>query len=164
MDEGATKAVQEMEVRSETLRTRRRLPEVRAPRKGDLEWPDCLADITNEDLAKHLTFWASWAAYAQTQVAVVDGALVVARSNYEMEFDVRYNSSDETKVSDKRHVVGSSKSVRTLKRRVARLEADLKLLKSLLAAYEMRYNASSRELTRRVSEMENTLSRVKRWF
>lgn len=138
---------------AEKLRKGLRLP---APKetKDELDFPANLSNLSEDELAKHLTHWAALAGYAKYKVSILDGATTLALMEYEMEYDLRYATSTDTLVTDKRHNIGASRAVRSKKQRYNQLAADLKVLTALQSSYEMKYQAVSRELTRRKSERQ----------
>lgn len=115
-------------------------------------FPESLGDISADELGEHLSYWAAMASYSQFQVSILDGATTIASVEAEQEFDARYSMSTETTVTDRRHMTGASRAVRTKQKKAARLRADLKVLSALHWGYEKKYQAISRELTRRTSE------------
>lgn len=123
---------------------------------GTISWPSTLGDLSEELLSRHLTYWSGLVGYAGYKVSILSGAAMIAQMEFEQEFDVRYTSSTDPLVTDKRHHVGASKAVRAKKRKACQLQADLKVLQSLLSSYEMKYAAVSRELTRRKNERFTT--------
>lgn len=151
MPEETVKGVRE---RAKKLRRQRRMPSVNAPTRDALAFPDSLADLPTQELSNHLTYWSSWAAYTQNEVAILEGAAGTARAEFEMEWDLRYSSSNYNSVTDKRHTVGASKAVRLKRRIFVQLEVDSKIMRAMFLAYERYYNAVSRELTRRLRELE----------
>lgn len=138
---------------TEELRARLRLPAVSAP-GNELAFPEDLSSLSPPALARHLTYWAAIASYAKTKSAVLDGAALLARTEYEREVDVRFTSYAETesKATLLKHRVGASRSVLNLKGRARQLEADAIVFRALVESYELRYAAVSRELTRRQTE------------
>ncbi len=149
--------VQTQSERVEKMRKGLRLP---APKetKDDLDYPANLASLSEDQLARHLTHWSALAGYASYKLAILAGAATIAQMEFEQEFDVRYATSTDHHVTDKRHNVGASKAVRLKKRKACQLQADVKVLEALRSSYELKYQAVSRELTRRKSErsMDNT--------
>ena len=91
-------------------------------------------------------------AYAHQKVSVLEGALVLAKSDYELEYDLRLYNKAGNSVSERKIGLGASKVLREMKTRIAIIEADLKVLKSILVGYDLKNSAVSREITRRNNE------------
>jgi hypothetical protein len=126
-----------------------------APNKPSKEilFPEDLGSIHSDDLGVHLSYWASICAYGHQKVAVLEGALVLAREQAEAEYDVRlFAKSSTQKITERRAHVSATKAVRSLRSRVATIEADLKVLKSVILGYDLKNAAISREITRRQQE------------
>ncbi len=126
------------------------LPKPTRP-QNELEFPADLSTLCNEDLGLHLSYWASMCAYAQQKVAILEGSLILAREEADQECDLRLYSKIKSgvKVTEAKVTVNSTKTVRDLKKQISIIEADLKLLKSVLIGYDLKNSAISREITRR---------------
>ena len=127
-----------------------------APQRSanDLEFPQDLGEIANEDLAMHLSYWSSMCSYAQQKVAVLEGTYVILKEKSDQEYDIRLYASIKKgmKITEARAIVNASKTVRDMKAEVSTIEADLKVLKAVLSGYELKNHAISREITRRSNE------------
>ena len=121
---------------------------------NDLEFPEDLSEIANEDLAMHLSYWSSMCSYAQQKVAVLEGTYVISKEKTEQEYDIRLYTAIKKgmKITEARAIVNASKIVRDMKTSVSTIEADLKVLKAVLSGYELKNHAISREITRRSNE------------
>ncbi len=82
----------------------------------------------------------------------MEGALVLARSEYEQEYDLRLYSKQGSSMSERKVAVGASRTIRDMKTRLAVIEAELKILKAILIGYDLKNSAVSREITRRNNE------------
>jgi len=118
----------------------------------DLVFPGDLGRLSDEEVSKHLSYWASMTAYAHQKVSVLEGALVLAKSDYELEYDLRLYNKAGNSVSERKIGLGASRVLRDMKTRIAIIEADLKVLKSILVGYDLKNSAVSREITRRNNE------------
>ena len=120
----------------------------------ELSFPNDLGDIGDEELGIHLSYWASMCSYALQKVAVLEGALILAKEKADQEYDLRLYSKTKAgmKITEARSLVNSTKSVRDLKTAVSVIEADLKVLKSVQIGYDLKNSAISREITRRSHE------------
>lgn len=117
----------------------------------ELVFPNDLGKLSDEEVSMHLSYWASMTAYAHQKVSVLEGALVLAKSDYELEYDLRLYNKAGNSVSERKIGLGASK-VLEMKTRIAIIEADLKVLKSILVGYDLKNSAVSREITRRNNE------------
>lgn len=118
----------------------------------ELTFPSDLSRLSDSELGQHLTYWCNMCAYAHQKVAVLEGALVLARSEYEQEYDLRLYSKQGSSMSERKVAVGASRTIRDMKTRLAVIEADLKILKAILIGYDLKNSAVSREITRRNNE------------
>jgi len=120
----------------------------------ELTFPNDLGDILNEELGLHLSYWASMCSYVQQKVAVLEGALILARDKSDQEYELRLYSKCKSgmKITEARSLVNSTKVVRDLKNNISIIEADLKVLKSISIGYDLKNSAISREITRRSNE------------
>jgi len=136
--------------RSDDVLTTLGLPKPTRP-QNELEFPADLSTLCNEDLGHHLSYWAAMCAYAQQKVAILEGSLILSKEEADQECDLRIYSKIKSgsKVTEAKVVVNATKVVRDLKRRISIIEADLKLLKSILIGYDLKNSAISREITRR---------------
>jgi hypothetical protein len=125
-----------------------------APQKPveDLHYPSDLSVLSDDELAKHLAYWSSMCGYAHQKVSVLEGALVLAKVEYDQEYDLRLYHRQGSTISERKLGVSVSKVLREMKVRVASMEADLKVLKAVLIGYDLKNSAISREITRRHNE------------
>ena len=121
---------------------------------SDLDFPEDLAEISDGDMGKHLSYWSSLCSYAQQKIAVLEGSLIVMKDQSEQEYDVRLYSAikKNMKITEARAIVNATKTVRDMKTKISTIEADLKVLRAVLVGYELKNNAISREITRRTHE------------
>ena len=115
-------------------------------------FPIDLSTLSDTEVAEHLSYWASMTAYAHQKVAILEGALIHAKNEYEQEYDLRLYNKPGNSVSERKIALGASKMLRAMKLRVTTIEADLKVLKSILIGYDLKNSAISREITRRNNE------------
>lgn len=125
-----------------------------APRKPieDLAYPSDLSVLSEDDLSRHLAYWSSMCGYAHQKVAVLEGALVLAKTEHEQEYDLRLYNRQGSSMAERKLGVAVSKTLREMKSRIATIEADLKVLKSVVVGYDLKNSAISREITRRQHE------------
>lgn len=125
-----------------------------APRSPgeELIFPSDLGKLSEEELSQHLTYWANMTSYAHQKVAVLEGALVIAKCEYEQEYDLRLYNKTGNSISERKASLGASKVLREMKARIATIDADLRVLKSILVGYDLKNSAVSREITRRHNE------------
>ena len=125
-----------------------------APRSPgeELIFPSDLGKLSEDDLSKHLSYWASMTAYVHQKVAVLEGALVIAKCEYEQEYDLRLYNKTGSSISERKISLGASKVLREMKSRIAVIDADLRVLKSVLVGYDLKNSSVSREITRRHNE------------
>jgi len=121
----------------------------------ELEWPSSLGDLGEDQLAEHLAYWANLAGYAGVQAAIMRKAFSEAEADFHAAFDTRYRalSMEYAKVTDRKHHSGGSREVRIKRRKAATLQGDAGVLSSLESLAERRYQAISRELTRRRGDL-----------
>ncbi len=118
----------------------------------ELVFPSDLSRLSDTEIAQHLSYWASMTAYAHQKVAVLEGALIHAKGEYEQEYDLRLYNKSGSSISERKIALGASKMLRAMKVRITTIEADLKVLKSILIGYDLKNSAVSREITRRHNE------------
>lgn len=118
----------------------------------DLVFPPDLSRVDDDTLGMHLSYWSNACSYAHQKVSVLEGALVLAKSEYEQEYDLRLYSKQGMSISERKILVGASVKIREMKTRIAVIEADLKILKAVLVGYDLKNSAVSREITRRNNE------------
>jgi hypothetical protein len=120
----------------------------------ELIFPADLSMMHSEDLGAHLSYWASLCAYGHSKVAVLEGALIIAKQQLDEEVSMRLYAKQghQGTATEKKSAVMSSKAVRGLFQKVATIEADLKVLKAVVMGYDMKNSAISREISRRHNE------------
>lgn len=125
-----------------------------APVKPEVElvFPSDLSILSDDELGRHLAYWSSMCAYAHQKVSILDGSLVLAKTEYDQEYDLRLYHRQGTSITERKLGVSVSKTLRDMKRRIATIEADLKVLKAVLVGYDLKNSAVSREITRRHNE------------
>ena len=119
---------------------------------GDVAFPSDLSKLHDAEIGRHLAYWASMCAYAHQKLAVLEGALILAKQELEDETQVRIYHRQDKSMAERKAAVSSMKVVRELSKQVATIEADLKVIKSVVMGYDMKNSAISREITRRTSE------------
>jgi len=127
-----------------------------APVKPNVEltFPSDLSKVSDDALGEHLAYWCSMCSYAHQKVSVLDGAFVLARNDYDQEFDLRLYNVQGSSVSERKVKVSASKTIREMKTRLHTIEADLKILKAVVLGYDLKNSAISREITRRNNERQ----------
>lgn len=129
------------------------LPLPQAPER-QLEFPSDLGDVSTEELADHLGYWSSMAAYCRYKLAIMDSTASRAEVEANQEFDSRYSIATDKTVTDKKHNTGALRSVQSRQTKAVKFRGDATILAALLDGYEKKYHAVSRELSRRVSERD----------
>lgn len=126
--------------------------EIQVPPDKHLVFPSDLSKVHDQELGEHLAYWASMCSYAHQKLAVLEGSLILAKQELEDEVNLRtYHRQDKSMV-ERKTAVQAMTVIRTLSRNVATIEADLKVIKSVVMGYDMKNSAISREITRRNSE------------
>lgn len=118
----------------------------------DLVYPSDLSVLSEDDLSRHLAYWSSMCGYAHQKVSVLEGALVLSKTEHDQEYDLRLYNRQGSSMAERKLGVSVSKTLREMKRRVSTIEADLKVLKAVLVGYDLKNSAVSREITRRQHE------------
>lgn len=118
----------------------------------DLAYPSDLSILSEDELSRHLSYWSSMCGYAHQKVAILEGALVLAKTEYDQEYDLRLYNRQGGSMTERKLGVSVSKTLREMKSRIATMEADLKVLKSVVVGYDLKNSAVSREITRRQHE------------
>jgi len=137
--------------RAKELTSALRLPASIAPEE-DMLFPADLSKLHDVELGAHLAYWASMCAYAHQKQAVLEGSLILAKQELEDETLIRMYHRQDKSMSEKKVAVQATNIIRRLSRQVATIEADLKVIKSVVMGYDMKNSAISREITRRASE------------
>lgn len=106
---------------------------------------------TDNDLSEQLGYWASLCAYTEEQSGLIRAALILAKNKFEQEYAVRFLRIQGSSTEKKQKVL-ALKSVSHLKNEVAQYESDLAIMESLQSGYDRKYQAVSREITRREKE------------
>ena len=147
--------VKEFSERSSDMLSQLGIPAPSKPTK-DLLFPEDLGSIADQDLSEHLTYWAAMCSYIVHKVSILEGSLVLSRKELDQEYDLRWMAASRLggTSSDRKHKVMSTKVMLSLRDRVATIDSDLKVLKSVLAGYELKNSAISREITRRQTERQ----------
>lgn len=114
-----------------------------------LAWPRDLANLPDEGIAQHLTYWSAITGYVEYRVSILRGALIRKKDAYTEEYALRCSQRHDSSFAKTKRIVESRSSVRALATYVARLEADVEILDAVRRGYERNYHAVSRELTRR---------------
>lgn len=120
----------------------------------ELTFPSDLSKITDDALGQHLSYWCSMCSYAHQKVSILEGAFVLARNEYDQEFDLRLYNVPGNSISERKLKVSASKRIREMKVRLHTIEADLKILKAVVLGYDLKNSAISREITRRNNERQ----------
>tara|TARA_Y100000592_G_scaffold48647_3_gene77096 strand:- start:1346 stop:1801 length:456 start_codon:yes stop_codon:yes gene_type:complete len=124
-------------------------------REHHLSFPEDLSLVHMDELGRHLSYWASVCSYVIFQISLIEGQLVIKKQSLEEETDLRLYAKlkrgDMTATMAK-SAVGSSKTVLELRREIAQMEADLKVLKAVSLGYDLKNSAVSREISRRQQE------------
>lgn len=122
--------------------------------RPSMVFPEDLSSIHSEELSVHLSYWGELCSYVYNKISILEGTVVLAKQKLEEETDIRVLSKlKEGKTSSYAKAwVGSCKTVINLKRDIAQIESDLKVLKGVAFGYDLKNSAISREITRRQQE------------
>jgi len=117
----------------------------------DVEWPANIADLSQEQLAEHLTWWSGWAAYtryhvarAETNASAVDKELHLLRSELMFKMQGDHKTVTETKAA-----ISIRPDIQKLEAQMLEADALRRMLRALLEGYEGKFQTTSREITRR---------------
>ena len=125
--------------------------------EGSCEWPHNLSDLTDDQLANQLTYWAGIASYAAFHVARED----VERKSFERARSHAWTrallSSDAGSVTEKKAYADTHPVVVEAEKSVAIHDSMYKMLKAVFEGYQSKYAAASRELSRRLKTFERGL-------
>jgi len=124
------------------------------PPSAELIFPADLSSLHQDEIGEQLSYWASLCSYGHSKVAVLEGALIIARQQLDEEIYMRLyaRQAHQGTATEKKAAVMATKAVRELSQKVATIEADLKVLKAVVMGYDMKNSAISREITRRHNE------------
>lgn len=147
----ARRCVEAMRADSEEIARRLELPMPTKPKGEELAFPTDLTMVGDDALGTHLGYWAGLVGFAKTQAAILGGAATIAKVDADREFNVKFYYRTEQSSTIRRHNTGAQNAVIESRRLSARLRADATFVDALLAGYEAKYAALSRELTRRAS-------------
>lgn len=117
-----------------------------------MTFPSDLSKIHDSELGVHLSYWASMCAYAHQKLAIMEGAYILSKQELEDEINIRIYHRQDKSMAERKVAVHAMTVIRDLSRKVATIEADLKVIKSVVIGYDMKNSAISREITRRNSE------------
>lgn len=118
-----------------------------------LKFPSILSDLTAITLSDQLTHWSAVIGYADYKVSLLKGTLILAELKVEQEFALQFVSRVEKTVTEKKLCVAALDIILKLQKIVATLKADIIVIDALKSGYDKKYQAVSRELTRRSNEL-----------
>lgn len=121
------------------------------------EWPPNLADLSDEDLGEHMSYWAAMVAYASYHTAIQDADCKALELKRDRLYNETFVAVFEDNVTMAKAQADSDSSV--VKASEEHLKADTRhrVLKAVLAGQEQRYAAVSREISRRMSQRERNV-------
>jgi hypothetical protein len=134
------------------------MPKKFANSPEDLEWPSNVADLTPNELARHLAWWTGWASYIGPEVARAETNATAYQAKYAVNLgmEMHKRQGDFSKVAELKAAVSQLKHLQEIEMQALEAEAIRKVLKSLLVGYEKKYSTVSREITRREAEYERS--------
>lgn len=133
-----------------------KLPMPRKPRGDVLDWPRSVGDLSQEDLAEHLTVWTAWAGYTRGLLASASANQVAYESQqgiFKSKEMIRQEGDHKT-VTAMKAAVESSEEFLECEENATQSRVNKKILESLLVTYENRRDVISREITRRSKEFD----------
>lgn len=120
-------------------------------------WPANLADLPSDDLSEHMTFWAAQKAYIGFELALFD----VERRAFEAQaghlWTMKYLKGGSDKVTDLRERANAEPAVVDARTKAMEFDARRRLLQALWDGSEAKYQACSREQSRREKQQERGL-------
>lgn len=121
------------------------------------EWPHNLADVADEELGEHMAYWVSMVAYAAFYVALYDADRKSLGRARDRKFSIALVDS-----YGKNAIVAKAKAeyapeVAEADEVQMAAEARYKVLQAVLQGAEQKYQAVSREITRRTSQRERRM-------
>lgn len=143
---------------AEEVVSRLKLPLPRRPDMSDqADWPGSLGEIETSELVRLLTWCKGWAAHTRWHLARVEGNLEAAEEEYKsLTMSLTFKSEgDYRTVTELKASVANAPAVAKIRKRVLETKLTAKLVRSLLEGYEDKFEAVSRELTRRGREFDD---------
>ena len=122
-----------------------------------IKWPENLNDLRETELSELLTRLSGWQAYAGYQLAREETNKENLTESYDLKLkQATYNSKkDFDTVTETKAAISQMSDMVDLKKKIQFARAKVKLLSGLIAGYESKYAATSREISRRKSEVIN---------
>jgi hypothetical protein len=118
------------------------------------EWPHNLADVSDEDLGEHMSYWASMVAYASYHVAIQDSDRKVLDWQRTKLYNEALVGVYEDNVTVARAQAEGERSVVLATEEQLRVDTRYRVMQAVLEGLSMKYQAISREITRRMSQRE----------
>lgn len=139
------------------------LPNRPAEDASSLEWPSNVADLGPEELAKHMSWWSGWSAYARYHLAWSDTNATAAKEQFlYLENDrIHKSEGDYKSVTELKAAVSRMPEIREAKANFLVVDSVRKMVKSLLEGYEQKYSTISREISRRGMDWGENQSRFR---
>lgn len=129
-----------------------RLRPARRPSTEEPDWPPNLADLHGSELSALMAYYTAMTSYGGYMLARSEVRKVAITYLKELAWSTAYLRDGENKVTDRRELANLDEEVQQLSIRALEVEADVRLLKTIVSGYEARYAAASREITRREGE------------
>ena len=122
-------------------------------------FPEDMSKTNDEVLGQLLTLYVKWKNYASQQVSFTDAELIILKEEIkfvEAQELIKLNEDKDLKreysaKDDRIAYVTQLPEVREKRKTISKLEAQMKMEKSIYESFEDRYSAASREITRRQS-------------
>jgi hypothetical protein len=131
------------------------------PPEETSELPDDLTDLSSAGLTEEMAKRTAWLNYARSRLSVDEIALAEARDRERKASAIAFTT---LRASRRRERVGvlerelySDESLQLLRDKIARLDSRRIVFQTIVDSYENQIRVLSRELTRRVSEIDRDL-------
>jgi hypothetical protein len=123
-------------------------------RPADVPFPGDLSEIHDAALSLQMTYLASLIGHAEYRLALIDAA----RTRLRMQFDLKTSEQfvalgPKMAATEKNRRIDLLAGVRAIRQELNEAEQHYMVLKALVSGYNVKMQAVSRELTRRVAEM-----------
>jgi hypothetical protein len=130
--------------------------EPRKPVSDAPDWPDNFADVSDEELGAHLSYWSGMVAYAAYHVAIQDADRKALDWSHSRVFNETFVGvfDDSTTVTVAKAQADTEPDVVAAQEKQLAADTRFRVLQAVLSGFERKYEAASREITRRLSQRE----------
>jgi hypothetical protein len=134
------------------------LPFPGKPDEKDVAWPSNVAEISSQDLAKHLSWWSGWASYIRYHLAQAETneTAYLEMYKHQEQHEIANSKGDFKTVTELKANVANNPTLVRIKQDMLQAKALRKMLGALLEGYEKKYATISREISRRGAEFEDS--------